>query len=297
MKIQYFSIARVCALPVLASLPMVAQADIHTSGMVVPAEEALNTAPHPTVYHSELLASNAVHAVFKGLRMLPVVKLDEAPSVEEVAVFEVKQNLAHRRYDRMGDGALQVGKLFSVTLASDVPGQDAALSDQLRQMQPGDEALMNIDHIYVFREAGNENVRPCTRFTRVQPRQPEAQPAAESAQPPTPPATAPAAAQTPAAAQPIQGPRSFTHRRSSSSQIRIESDGQGGMKRTEIVEHREWDPELNQEKVRKFINGVEVDPQTDQPLAAPAEPTMPQDTAPQPPAATQDIPIPEPSAS
>lgn len=311
MKTRSFSL--LYAYPLLVAMPMAARADISLPGAApAPQPSATPASTAPAVYHSELLASNAVHAVFKGLRMLPVVKLEEAPSVEEVAVFEVKQNLAHRRYDRMGDGALQVGKLFSVSLASDVPGQDAALGGQIRQMQPGDEALMNIDHIYVFRESGNENVRPCTRFTRVQPRQPEAQPAPTPATPVTPaapaaesptmaplPAAVPAApAATPAATQPVQPvQRNFSYRSSRSvvSRTVIEPDGQGGMKRTHVEEQREWVPELNQERVRKFINGVEVDPQTDQPLPTPSAPAAPQPEAPQPPTApAQEAPIPDP---
>ena len=80
-------------------------------GMGRPSPSVVNL-PRQGVYHSDLLASNAVHAVFKGLRTIPVVNLAlPTDATEEVAVFEVKQNLAHRRYDRMGDGALNPGKL------------------------------------------------------------------------------------------------------------------------------------------------------------------------------------------
>lgn len=247
--------------PAVLALPSAAWADITT-----PAE-----APQRAAYHADLLASNAVHAVFKEIRSLPVVRLDAAPGTEEVAVFEVKQNLAHRRYDRMGDGALQTGKLFSVSLATDIPGQDAALADKLRGMKPGDEALLNMDHIYVFREEGNENVRACTRFAQVQPKQPEApESAPQEQETPAAPSAPDATAEPPAAqddtAMPLPLQPAFSAVGSSvESRITVEPDGLGGMKRMKIEVHREWGSN-GEQRVRKFINDVEVDPQTDQPL-------------------------------
>lgn len=256
-------------------------------------------------YHSDLLASNAVRAAFREIRSIPVVKLDAEPTTEEVAVFEVKQNLAHRRYDRMGDGMMQPGKLFSVSLAADVPGQDAAVGSKIREMSPGDEALMNIDHIYLFREEGNENVRSCTRFARVQP-QPSAP--AQPSDSHSAPAQLPqqqAAADT----QPLPlNPRMSGSARSVESRITIAPDAQGVMRRTKIEIHREWSSETGAEKVRKFINDVEVDPQTDRPLtlsgaqdapaAAPSEPAPPQPqevAPPTAPAQPADAPAPIPN--
>lgn len=285
-------------IPLLISALPVAQADI-SLGKPTP-----DLAAHQG-YHAELLSSNAVRAAFKEIRTIPVVKLDTAPGSEEVAVFEVKQNLAHRRYDRMGDGALAGGKLFSVSLGSDIPGQDAALGAKIRELQPGDEALLNMDHIYVFREDGNENVRSCTRFIKIAP-----QPAAQDP-------TQPAAADTrgvPAAALPAGQtglPLSTTSRQVSTS-ITIAPDGQGGTRRMKVVEVREL-LSNGQENVRKFINDVEVDPQTDQPLPLtpgagavpqplppvaapqPAEQAEPQATTPQPePRAASDATLTQP---
>ena len=55
------------------------------------------------------------------------------------------------------------------------------------------------------------------------------------------------------------------------------------MRRTKVDIIREWTPGNDKERVRKFVNDVEVDPETDQPLqqTAPATPT----TAPADPAA------------
>lgn len=267
-------------------------------------------------YHADLLASNVVHAALKEIRDVPVVSLESAtPTTAQMAVFEVKQNLAHRRYDRMGDAALQPAKLFPVSLASDVPGQDAALAEKIRAMKPGDEAIMKIDHIYIFREDGNENVRACTRFEKAEPRDDSA---TETAPPATDVATsapAPAATSTPAAiVQPTPGvlsPRGSNtmpnfgtggNRLSGSSvesRITMEPDGQGGMRRKKVEIHREWT--ASSETIRKFIDDVEVDPKTDQPLAspAPASPTAAEESAPGAQAKEQDKqlpPIPEPPA-
>ncbi len=257
---------------------------------------AVANLPRQGVYHSDLLASNAVQAIFKGIRSIPVVDLAvPTPASEEVAVFEVKQNIAHRRYDRMGDGALNVGKLFSVSLAANVPGQDADVGRKIREMKPGDEALLNIDHIYLFREEGNENVRACTRFAKVEPRGDAAPVAASSADAPaegkpdaapapvTPEDAAPAAqpaADTQTIAPFPAGPRKTTSSYASSveSRISIVPDGKGGMRRMKVETRREWIDGADKPHVRKFINDVEVDPETDRPLLQNASNTPPATT-------------------
>ena len=262
--------------------------------------------PRQGVYHSDLLASNAVHAIFKGLRTIPVVDLTKpTDATEEVAVFEVKQNLAHRRYDRMGDGALNVGRLFPVSLAADVPGQAADVGRQIREMKPGDEALLNIDHIYLFRDEGNENVRAVTRFAKVTPQPQQVQgvpgapatPAQSAVQgvPATPITPAqPATAATPAPADADPAPltpaaTSSGYARSVESRISIEPDGKGGMRRTKVEIIREWASDQGKERVRKFVNDVEVDPETDQPLqqTTPAVPATPATATPAEPATAQ----------
>ncbi len=290
--------------PILYSLMVLPAVSVTLADISVGRPGMVNT-PRQGVYHSDLLASNAVHAVFKGIRSIPVVDLNVPdPGMEEVAVFEVKQNLASRRYDRMGDGAMNPGKVFAVSLAADVPGQEADLGRQIREMKPGDEALMNIDHIYLFREEGNKDVHACTRFARVQ-HQPHA-----TANPATPPAdgTSPATPGVPAP-QPVDGapaqpvpadqpappadsvpatpptpaqqttsddvpePQPLIQNdsadgnfsRSVETSISIVPDGKGGMKETRIEIRRERSGD-GPEKVRKFINGTEVNPETDQPL-------------------------------
>ena len=297
MKIYPFLYSMIM-LPAVAT----AWADI---GMGRPSPSLVNM-PRQGVYHSDLLASNAVHAIFKGLRTIPVVDLTKpTDATEEVAVFEVKQNLAHRRYDRMGDGALNVGRLFPVSLAADVPGQAADVGRQIREMKPGDEALLNIDHIYLFRDEGNENVRAVTRFAKVtpQPQQGQGVPGAPAtpaqsavqgvpATPITPAQPATAATPAPADADPAPLTPSATssgYARSVESRISIEPDGKGGMRRTKVEIIREWASDQGKERVRKFVNDVEVDPETDQPLqqTTPAAPAAPATVTPAEPATAQ----------
>lgn len=296
MKVNYI----IYALPLALALGESAVADI-SLGAPTPGAESRG------VYHTELLAANAVHAVLKEIHTLPAVSLDGPPSMESVAVFEVKQNLAHRRYDRMGDPTLQPGSRFTVSLASDVPGQDAALGNIIREMKPGDEALLNMDHIYVFRESGNESVRACTRFAKVQPRQPEptqlnGQPAPVQQPLPVEDVVPQQVDRTPPPLAPIPGnvmnisPNDFLpsaqmtgSSHSVVTRITIEQDGQGGTRRMKEEIHREVAPDGTVTE-RKFINDVEVDPQTDKPLAIPSAPPV---TPQAPPAPQPDVPQPQ----
>lgn len=272
----------------ILTLPSVSPLLLADISMGVPAVANL---PRQGVYHSDLLASNAVYAVFKGIRSIPVVDLAVAsPASEEVAVFEVKQNLAHRRYDRMGDGALNVGKLFSVSLAADVPGQAADVGRQIREMKPGEEALLHIDHIYLFREEGNENVRACTRFAKVEPRRgaaasasgaPEATSGEDNAGvtsvPGRPASAGPSQqaasdapredTQTIAPLSSVTGGTTSSYASSVESRISIVPDGKGGVRQMKVEIRREWVNGEDKPRVRKFINDVEVDPDTDRPLS------------------------------
>lgn len=289
--------------PIIYSMPaltmaMTAQADILIPGAVAPAPVPGRPSQAPPVLRSDLLASNAVHAIFKGIKTLPKVGLDDSATFEEVAVFEVKQNLAYRRYDRMGDGAMTPGSLVGVSLATDMPGQDAALSEKLRSLQPGDEAIMNIDHIYVFKEDGNRNMRPCTRFAQVQPRQPEPIPAAPTSAPSAPVADTPAQALPSALMQP-SAPSPVIIKSSRAVVRNVVETPDGGRTCTEDIVETGNDGKTTR---RRFINGVEVDPETNQPLSAtPASPSaqpeepLPSEDTPEP-ADTELPPIPEPTA-
>ncbi len=126
----------------------------------------------------DLFASNAVRATYVGQRTLFSQSVDQdAPVSVQVAVFRVIDNIAHRRYLRYGDGPLTAGKLIAIEMNRSLPGQPSSVVDEIMLMQPGEEAVLKIDHLYVFggKQEGKD-VRPCTRFARAQP-QPVQQPA------------------------------------------------------------------------------------------------------------------------
>lgn len=124
----------------------------------------------------ELMATNAVRAVFQGTQ--------DKNGVQE-AVFEVKENLAYRRFVRYGDGALQPGNLFTITMNGATPGQPAEVIEEINKLKPGQEAIMKIDHIFIFGEQQGQNVRPCTRIARREVAPPAPAPAAPAQPAPT----------------------------------------------------------------------------------------------------------------
>ena len=150
---------------------------------VATAEPETEAPAAPTVGRGncDLMASNTVRAVFRGIQ--PVAD----GSAAQVAVFEVVQNLAHKRVVRYGDGQMPAGMMFTVSMDRSLPGQPSSVVDEIMQMQPGEEAVMKIDHLFLFEEPQGQNLRPCTRLAR----KPAATPATTPALPGTVPATAP----------------------------------------------------------------------------------------------------------
>lgn len=226
----------------LASLVPSAIADISATGATVP-----NMTPQMRG-NCDLMASNTVRALFKGMRSLPVQTLEESePSVIHVAEFEVIENLAHRRYVRYGDGAMPTGMRFTVSMDKDLPGQPADIADKIKQMNPGDEAVLKIDHLFLFGEPEGQNIHPCTRMA-LKP---------VEAQRPVEPA--------PISPLPQKGETSYT---SSSVSVNVYPDGKGGYIEEKV--QTSYDSATGKKQTRMYINGQEVDPQTRRPLAAPA---------------------------
>lgn len=270
---------------VVALLSPVVQADIHAGMPIVPNMTAQMRG------NCDLLASNTVRATYKGLRDLTKPTLSDAiqPTITRVAVFEVIEPLAYRRYNRYGNKRLQAGALFGVEMNKEVLGQPASVVDTIEQMQPGDEAVLKIDHLFIFDEKENRSVNPCTRIARKTPA-PAATPATT-----TPGSTATPPAPLPTTVAPLTG-NSFGHATSRETRISITPDGNGGMKQERIDIHRELDPATQEMKTRMYINGTEVDPHTRQPLQqAPAMPTPAPEPAPAP-AAVPPAPAPAPVA-
>lgn len=232
----------------------------------------------------DLMASNTVRAHFLGLKDIPVPSLDEQaqPASAQVAIFEVVENLAYRKYVRYGDGQLKQGARFTVAMDRALPGQPSSVVDTISKMKPGDEAAMKVDHLFLFGENENKSIRPCTRIAL---RETDA----------TPPENQSASTSLPTHVLPLvsrEGAVSgHTMATSTETRVSIVPDGKGGMKQERIDIRRELLPGSNEVKTRMFINGVEVDPNTRQPLTpATAAPATPSSTAPTPPQATPGTP-------
>lgn len=244
----------------------------------------------------DLLASNTVRATFVGMHDLTVQTInDEAPTTAQVAVFQVIDLLGYKKYNRLGDGQLTAGTKFTISMSRELPGQPANIADTIAQMQPGEEAVMRIDHLYLMNGQQGEPLRVCSRMARR-----AAQPAVTAEQP-----AAPADGSTPAPADvpsvnnnlplPTVGapaPAVSSSFSASSTSVSITRDADGNMvqTRTESV----YDPATGQMKTRMYINGTEVDPQTKQPLLQPAPAPAPAPAAPATPAA-EPAPAPAPA--
>lgn len=143
-------------------LTLVMAAMAAMTGMATAAPETPSVPAVPSVGagNCDLMASNTVRAVFRG------VQPADAQGTTYVALFEVVQNLAHQRVVRYGDGMMPVGMVFTVTLDKYMPGQPASVVDEIALMQVGEEAVMKIDHLFLFNEPQGLNIRPCTRIAR-----------------------------------------------------------------------------------------------------------------------------------
>lgn len=212
----------------------------------------------------DLMASNTVNASFVGLRDLAVQRVDQSePTTVQVGVFQVINNLAYRRFNRIGDGQLVPGMQFTIAMNKELPGQPAENVDTISSLQPGEEVVMRVDHLYLITGQEGESIRVCARLARR-----NAQPAA--------PAATPAPLPIPGAQQPAAG--GSVQYSSSSSSFSFTTGGANGPQMQTVQTSRVYDPATGQIKTRMIINGVEVDPVTRQPLApsaapAPATPT------------------------
>ncbi len=208
----------------------------------------------------DMMASNTVLATFVGLRDLTVQSVDQTtPTTVQVAVFQVTDSLSYHRMNRFADGRLQPGMQFTIAMNKELPGQPAEYVDVIATMQPGENVVMRVDHLYLMHEQAGESIRVCARMARRNTQVP----AAPVASPQTPSDT-PAPLPIPGAA-PQQNGVQF---QMSSRSFSMTTDANGQMQTVQTS--REYDPATGQIKTRMTINGVEVDPETRQPLAQPA---------------------------
>ena len=206
----------------------------------------------------DLMASNTVNASFVGLRELAVQRVDQSePTTVQVGVFQVINNLAYRRFNRIGDGQLVPGMQFTIAMNKELPGQPAENVDTISSLQPGEEVVMRVDHLYLITGQEGESIRVCARLARR-----NAQPAA--------PAATPAPLPIPGTQQPAAG--GSVQYSSSSSSFSFTTGGANGPQMQTVQTSRVYDPSTGQIKTRMIINGVEVDPVTRQPLAPAAAP-------------------------
>lgn len=237
----------------------------------------------------DLLASNTVRASFVGLRDMPVQTVEQdAPTMVQVAVFEVIDSLGYRKYVRYGDGQLTAGTRFTVAMNKELPGQPASVVDTISQMQPGEEAVLKIDHLYLLGGREGTPIRACSRMARrnAQPMVTtgEAQMPADSNTQQPAPALPTSVAPLGGGATPQQvGQPQFT---AQSSRVMMQMDANGNMQTIQIKQQMDA---TGQTTTRMFINGVEVDPQTRQPLnSINPQPAAPQDAAAEQKAAAED---------
>ncbi len=231
------------SLMVLALASPALLADISTGPAVTPTPQT----PTRVQGNCDLLSSNTVRATFIGLRTVQTQEFDQAaPVVTPVGVFQVIDNLAYRRLVRYGDGQLKTGDYFAVALSRELPGQPANIADMITQMQPGEEAVLKMDHLYFFGEGKSEPIRPCSRMARRQ-----------------------GGAATATPAQPQQ-PVATMQTSSRSRQVTVTVNEKGERESVEIITEKR--PDSDEVKTRMFINGTEVDPTTRKPLTEAAQP-------------------------
>lgn len=249
--------------------------------------DIVNPAPMPNAAgmrgNCDLLASNTVRASFVGLRDMPVQTVEQdAPTMVQVAVFEVIDSLGYRKYVRYGDGQLTAGTRFTVAMNKELPGQPASIVETISQMQPGEEAVLKIDHLYLLGGREGTPIRACSRMARR-----NAQPMVTTGEAPTEtnaPALPTSVAPLGGGMAPQQtGQSQFT---SQSSRVMMQMDANGNMQTIQI---RQQTDANGQTTTRMFLNGVEVDPQTRQPLnSATPQPAATQDTTLEQKAAAED---------
>ena len=236
-----------------------------------------NLVPARAQGNCDLMASNTVRATFVGLRDLAVQRIDQAaPSTVQVGVFQVIDNLAYRRFTRIGDGQLTPGMQFTIGMNKELPGQPSENVDTIAALQPGEEVVMRVDHLYLITGQEGESIRVCARLGR---RNPGVVPQQDTV------TQAPAPAPLPIpGSRPAQLGGGSVHMSSSSFSFSSNSNGQMQTVQTSRV----YDPNTGQIKTRMLINGVEVDPVTRQPLGlAPAAPQQNAAPAPAPVSQTQ----------
>ena len=163
-----------------------------------------------------------------------------------------------------------------------IPGRPAIIVDDIEKMKVGDEALIKIDHLYML-GANEGHLRPCTRLAlqgEQQPPQQQANPSEDASGTIIESSVEPAAPMPEQRAEPLplipgrQAARNSMpaptmgsgNTQSSGFSFSISSSSSGTQS---MREEYAYDARTGQQVRRLFINGVEVDPNTKQPLPTP----------------------------
>ena len=306
--IYHSTMKTISIIPALAAL---AAATVAAADTAAPAPAPAPAAP---AGNCDLLAANTVRAALRDVREITTQSPEQdQPVTARVAVFEVIENLAYKKYVRYGDGRLEPGTRFTVELRKDIPGQPAAVADEIQQMKIGEEAVLKMDHLFMIGSAGNDPVRACSRIARsgaeapAVPAQPAEQPQQAPEQPAAPQAQADSSVPTTAAPLGSGGNRAPrvpqmddeddfmgmggavgallqggmpTGGSGSSFQISFGGGNGANVQSTQVMQT--YDSRTGKMVKRMFINGEEVDPETRQPLkkAEDAPKDQPSQTAP-----------------
>ncbi len=228
-------------------------------------------------------SSKAVRASFRGFKeqensptlsdMLAPPNPNAPVASRRIAIFQVIEPLAYKRLSPYASDQLKVGDLFKVELDRPLMGQTPEITETVKTLQVGEEVVAKIDELFVFNghEQG-ELITPLVRMVRR-----NAPPAVAPAPAPAEELTAvdPALPQQEAmpmpsvqqAQQPQQGGGPIVRRQASSTFVSVRTVN-GVTEKVEVI--KESVPNSTEMRTRMYINGVEVDPETKQPLAAPA---------------------------
>lgn len=282
-----------------------------------PSYAAVPVHVQPSAKH---FSSNAVRATFRGFK-----NQDSSPTLSDmlspetnkagerrIAIFEVLEPLAYKRLSPYASQQMTVGQLFKVELDVPIFGQSADITAMVKTLVVGEEVVAKVDEVFVF-DGMHEGQMQTTLVRMVRRNATGGSPAPAATAAPvvqaTPaavvPAATPAGSDEPAEIQaqdldlPTVGLTSASEQRQDQRQARFQNINhtdisvrvRNGVQEVIRIE-KSMVPGAGREYVRMYINDVEVDPDTQEPLAAssdiPAnfekidEPVQPQPAAPAP---------------
>lgn len=246
------------------------------SPMLVAQVPIVRTAPVQVQPSAKHFSSNAVRAIFRGFKdqeaspTLSDMLSPESGSVGQhrIAIFEVIEPLAYKRLSSYASQQMVVGQLFKVELDIPVFGQDIAITEMVKTLQVGEEVVAKVDEVFVFdgqREGHLQTplVRMVRRNAAAQAGEATEIQAQELDESPAP--LVQVAAPMPSTNQAGQNQRQarFNTMNRTVQTVRVRN----GVRESIRVE-TEMIAGTNRSITRMYINDVEVDPETQEPLAS-----------------------------